>query len=284
MLMCGLLEEAGWYYSVETPTAETYQQSGTYALSARADLTVHGSRRSGDRILNVEFKAGHPPVEVFRKDLEKLTREGIPGLWFHTLEKATPRTLRPSRGISATPGRLLLEHGSIATHDIHFAICVLDPAILFSTRLTLGEDLESRLEPACEGLTGWALHGPMPPPGRRRRAAAADLSGTRDRTGFEKWLISCPTIGPTPCCTSTGKATATGCASSPRRGRHERLPNLPRLPPETGAIVDNPTSSSGLRARARPRRLRRQDACDQHRILGAAIAERNAEFSSAKPE
>ena len=29
VLMCVLLEEAGWYYSVETPTAETYQQSGS---------------------------------------------------------------------------------------------------------------------------------------------------------------------------------------------------------------------------------------------------------------
>ncbi|MGK2965497.1 MAG: hypothetical protein ACSLFM_07810 [Tepidiformaceae bacterium] len=198
VLMCVLLEEAGWYYSVETPTAETYQQSGTYALSARADLTVHGSRRSSDRILNVEFKAGTPPVEVFRKDLEKLTREGIPGLWFHTLEKATPRTLATLAMHIRDAWSLLLEHGAIATHDIHFAICVLDPALLFSTKLTLGAEFNARLDAAfAEGLTGWGLHGPdatsWPP---ATKTAATPRASGQNRRGYERWLISCPQIAP----------------------------------------------------------------------------------------
>lgn len=198
VLMCVLLEQAGSYYSVETPTAETYQQSGTYALSARADLTVHGSRRNGDRILNVEFKAGTPPVEVFRKDLEKLTREGVAGLWFHTLEKATPRTLATLALHIRDAWSLLLEHGGIATHDIDFAICVLNPALLFTTRLTLGDDLDARLHATfAEGLTGWDLHGPdapvWPP---ATKTTIRTRSNRRDRHGFEKWLISCPQIAP----------------------------------------------------------------------------------------
>jgi len=198
VLMCGLVEEAGWYYSVETPTADAYQQSGTYALSARADLTVHGSRRSSDRILNVEFKAGTPPVEVFRKDLEKLTREGIPGLWFHTLEKATPRTLATLALHIRDAWSLLLEHGGVATHDIHFAVCVLDPALLFSTKLTLGDDLDARLHTAfAEGLTGWDLHGPdatsWPP---ATKTAVTTRPSGRNRRGYERWLISCPQIAP----------------------------------------------------------------------------------------
>lgn len=198
VLMCGLLEETGWHYSVETPTAKTYQQSGTYALSGRADLTVHGSRRSADRVLNVEFKAGTPPVEVFRKDLEKLTREGIPGLWFHTLERATPRTLATLTRRIRDAWSLLLEHGGIAVHDIHFAVCVLDPAVLFSTTLTLGDDFDARLDTAfAEELSGWDIGGPAsttwPPTPTVTEVA---LSGDRDRRGFEKWLISCPQIDP----------------------------------------------------------------------------------------
>lgn len=200
VLMCAVLEDAGWYYSVETPTAETYQQSGNYALSARADLTVHGSRRSSDRILNVEFKAGTPSVEVFRKDLEKLTREGIPGLWFHTLEKVTPRTLPTLTSHLRDAWSLLLAHGGVATHDIDFAICVLEPAVMLSTKLTLGNDLELHLDTAfAGGLTSWDLHGPDMaawPPAKRaaKTSSKAKTPSARDRRGFEKWLVYCPQI------------------------------------------------------------------------------------------
>ncbi|MGA1826720.1 hypothetical protein [Microbacterium sp.] len=215
VLMCVLLEQAGWYYSVETPTVETYQQGGTYALSARDDLTVHGSRRSSDRILNVEFKAGTPPVEIFRKGLEKLTREGIPGLWFHTLENATPRKLTALALNMRDAWALLREHGSIATHDIHFAICVLDPAVIFTTRLILGNDLDTRLHTAfAEGLTGWDIHAPdaaaWPPVKKLTQSARARGTGPASRSGFSPARRSRLTL----CCTSTVKAIATGCESS----------------------------------------------------------------------
>ncbi len=199
VLACQLLENEGRNYSVETPTAETYQQSGTYALSARADLTVHGSRRSKDRLLNVEFKAGVPSVEVFRKDLEKLTRENVAGLWFHTLEKASPRTLSSLATHLLEAWTLLLDYGVVATHDIHFAVCVLQPSILFSTRLTLGDGLTARLDRAFTGaLAEWELSGPdasaWPP---NKNPPASKRSSRRERRGHEKWLISCPSIADT---------------------------------------------------------------------------------------
>lgn len=65
-------------------------------MSARIDITVYGSRNAANRAMNLELKAGTTSLEAFRKDFEKLFREGIPGLWFHTLgwtSNATWRTL-----------------------------------------------------------------------------------------------------------------------------------------------------------------------------------------------
>ena len=78
----------GIYYSIETPTRKKYQQSGHAKISARIDVTAYGSSDPRDRCLNMELKAGTSSLEAYRKDFEKLLREGIPGLWFHTLEKA----------------------------------------------------------------------------------------------------------------------------------------------------------------------------------------------------
>ena len=137
---------------------------------------------------------------MFRKDLEKLVRERVPGLWFHTLEKATPRSVTTLARQMRDAWALTLEDGSVANHDIHFAVCALAPAILFSTRLTLGTDLQSRLESAFEsGFAGWSLHGPGAadwPPAPTTAPATRAQTSPRDRTGFEKWLIYAPTVGP----------------------------------------------------------------------------------------
>lgn len=76
-------------YSIETPTRAAYKQSGQAGMSARIDVTVYGSSLSSDRRLNIELKAGTSSLEAYRKDFEKLLHEGIPGLWFHTLESAS---------------------------------------------------------------------------------------------------------------------------------------------------------------------------------------------------
>src|SRR5512138_943596 len=74
-----------YHFSVETPTAETYQQKGTTPLSARVDLTLFGEDRKP--IAHIELKAHNPQLEFIRKDLEKLLREKTTGCWFHTLER-----------------------------------------------------------------------------------------------------------------------------------------------------------------------------------------------------
>jgi hypothetical protein len=80
-----------YWFSVETPTAETYQQKGTTPISARVDLTLFGSERKP--LAHIELKAHNCNVEAIRKDLEKLLRERTTGMWFHTLHRADGRTL-----------------------------------------------------------------------------------------------------------------------------------------------------------------------------------------------
>jgi hypothetical protein len=92
ILVAQLLEARGVYFSVETPTGETYRMRGQRELSARTDVTAYGPGGVDDRQLNIELKAGNPGIEIFRKDLEKLLRERVQGLWFHTLTNANGRT------------------------------------------------------------------------------------------------------------------------------------------------------------------------------------------------
>jgi hypothetical protein len=78
-------------FSVETPTRETYRQTGLTPLSARVDITLYDGDRQPEA--HIELKAHNAPVENIRKDLEKLLRERTIGVWYHTLNKAQPRTL-----------------------------------------------------------------------------------------------------------------------------------------------------------------------------------------------
>lgn len=96
-LFCGLLNTLNYYYSVETPTTEEYQQTGQSALSARSDVSLYVSTNDDHRpfrkIANVEFKAHNPPQEQIKKDVEKLIKESIVGNWIHTLKNIDPQTL-----------------------------------------------------------------------------------------------------------------------------------------------------------------------------------------------
>ena len=87
-------------YSVETPTDKTYQFTGeTKEISAQTDLTVY-DLQTRCRRCNVEFKAGgiSPSAQErnkqkIYKDVEKLMRERVWGLWFHLLESAGSKTI-----------------------------------------------------------------------------------------------------------------------------------------------------------------------------------------------
>lgn len=96
-------------YSVETPTRKRYQFKGKKATSAQTDLTLR-DLDTGCRRCNVEFKEGGWSIggegsngsgestksNVFPiyKDVLKLMREPVWGLWFHLLESANSATIR----------------------------------------------------------------------------------------------------------------------------------------------------------------------------------------------
>lgn len=93
VLLCGVLEESDWYYSVETPTRQTYVQKGKTPQSARCDLSLYRTSSPASLAVNIELKAHNPGVEAFRKDFEKLLRERADGLWVHTLLKSDAITV-----------------------------------------------------------------------------------------------------------------------------------------------------------------------------------------------
>lgn len=83
-------------YSVEAPTSKLYSFSGTRALSAMTDPQLHDESEIG--ICNVEFKAKRVSSSAqdnsrIYKDVQKLLREPVWGLWFHLLEDINNSTL-----------------------------------------------------------------------------------------------------------------------------------------------------------------------------------------------
>ena len=85
-----------FYYSVETPTSKKYSFSGKASISAQTDLTIYD--RQEKKICNVEFKAkgitssakNHLSID---KDVQKLLREPVWGLWFHLFEAVDNSTI-----------------------------------------------------------------------------------------------------------------------------------------------------------------------------------------------
>lgn len=83
-------------YSVEAPTSKLYSFSGKTPLSAQTDLQLHGESKKG--ICNVEFKAkgvsssAQDNFSIY-KDVQKLLREPVWGLWFHLLEGVDNSTI-----------------------------------------------------------------------------------------------------------------------------------------------------------------------------------------------
>lgn len=105
VLMCQVLEKARVPYAVEWPTEGRYafsQEGGETdedtGMSARTDLAVldddtdDRSAKPAAR-LAVEFKSAQPRQPDIDKDMRKLVREEVPGLWFHTLEASNSGTI-----------------------------------------------------------------------------------------------------------------------------------------------------------------------------------------------
>ena len=90
IIFTNFFEEFGWFYSVETPTGQGY---GSSERSARTDISLYESPDLSSKVLNIELKAHNPSRESIRKDLEKIAREGLDGLWFNTLDNSNRGTL-----------------------------------------------------------------------------------------------------------------------------------------------------------------------------------------------
>jgi len=164
-------------YSVEAPTTKLYQFTGKKSLSAQTDLAIHDE--NGNRFCNVEFKAkgvspsaqNHFPIN---KDLQKLLREPVWGLWFHLLESTNNSTINDLLSVMAeqicegrrgfgedveSPGLTLhicvLRHGFSIHKDILLPIDGTE-----QLKKHLNVDLKvSRSELLdTPDMNGWALH------------------------------------------------------------------------------------------------------------------------------
>ena len=117
-------------YSVEAPTRKQYQFTGRSSRSAQTDLAIHDV--AGARICNVEFKAKGLRLRAQRhfhiyKDLQKLLREPLWGLWFHLLGAAKNSTVNDLLCVMARKMNEVRDHfgADVETPGLTIHICVL---------------------------------------------------------------------------------------------------------------------------------------------------------------
>ncbi len=121
-------------YSVEVPTTKRYAFSGESRSdqSAQTDLQV---REGGQhRVSNVEFKskgitprAGCETKMPIYKDVEKLMREPVWGLWFHLLKSVNRSTIPNLLCVIAEQiSKVKTLHTDIDTPGLTIHICVLE--------------------------------------------------------------------------------------------------------------------------------------------------------------
>ena len=137
IIYCHHLEQSDWMYSIETPTTQTYVQSGKSPLSARVDISLYTDRDVLTRCANIELKAHNPPIENFRKDLEKLHRENLTGVWFHTLKNTNSSTFPSIFRKIREAYRKLGSHLGETKPTILFGFCVLERRHLLEATLRL---------------------------------------------------------------------------------------------------------------------------------------------------
>lgn len=129
-------------YSVEAPTTKPYQFTGKTPLSAQTDLAVYD--KCGIRICNVEFKAkGVSPSAQkhfsIYKDLQKLLREPVWGLWFHLLEGTDNSTINNLLSVMAKQiCEVQHEFGEdVESPGLSFHVCVLEHGFSLQKDVTL---------------------------------------------------------------------------------------------------------------------------------------------------
>ena len=158
-------------YSVETPTTKPYQFTGDTPMSAQTDLTVNEDQR--ERICNVEFKKGGigldaDPFPIY-KDMQKLLREPIWGLWFHLLESVNNSTINNLLKVITTQiDQVQRDFNDIASEGLTIHICVLkhgfslerDIPFRVNEPMDIHVDLRVSQTELLEvnDLNGWTLH------------------------------------------------------------------------------------------------------------------------------
>jgi hypothetical protein len=166
-------------YSVETPTDETYSFTGSKEISAQTDLTLLDM--GGDRLCNIEFKAKGRSLSAesnfsISKDIQKLRREPVWGMWFHLLESTNNSTItdllevmaHEIAQIESAPTKALQSPG-LTVH-----ICVLKQGFSIHCDILDFGDIENKLRVGYSvsrttllseyPLNGWSVHrdGTMP--------------------------------------------------------------------------------------------------------------------------
>lgn len=196
VLLLWWLERRGIPHSIETPTVESYRQTGATPLSGRIDVTAYRSREPDSRILNVELKKGTSDDEAVRKDLEKLLRERTDGLWFHTLDKLSRRTWGTIEERIRRAFESERKYVDAASHSLSFAFCVLEPPQFVWFELDLDGHFESQWPQAMRDAVA---HPSTPPWWKETPPTSVHFIPPRpahqlSRKGHEKWLIYCREI------------------------------------------------------------------------------------------
>ena len=152
ILMTQLLEERETDFSTETPTKELYVwKEGAAGQSALTDVTAYRSKdpRPKNRSWNIELKEGQ---KSFDHDVEKLLREMVEGIWFHTLAKATESSWNGIKNkIDHASGLAEMNYGTLfgpKLHSVHFTICVVESGMMRQFDLPFDKGWRPLLEAA----------------------------------------------------------------------------------------------------------------------------------------
>ena len=140
-LFTTLLNSFNYYYSVETPTKNTYIQSGKKPTSAASDLSLYKNEHSTlQKILNIEFKAHNPPKDQIKKDVEKLLRENVPGCWNHLLKNVDSGTI-PSLFKKIKDSIVKIKtNNKINQSEILFSVCIIEKKVAIQKLLNISKD------------------------------------------------------------------------------------------------------------------------------------------------
>ncbi len=140
-LYVSLLNTTNYFYSVETPTEKTYQQTGDKPISAASDLSLYiNEYNTLKKVLNIEFKAHNPSKEHIEKDIEKLIKEDVPGCWIHLFKNVDSKTMKKLLEEKIEESVKKFKNDVQGEKQILFSICIMNKKIGLQKLLNVKED------------------------------------------------------------------------------------------------------------------------------------------------